>query len=75
MSRGNAYYSRPPRHGLSRGTTDATALVARALDGFRRLYGVKARPEDCPEAWRAVVAECRADQERVEDYENPGHEE
>ena len=32
-----------------------------ALDGFRRLYGIKARPEDMPRAWAAVVAEVRDD--------------
>lgn len=35
-------------------------VLAEALDGFRRMYGVNARPEDMPRQWTAVVLEVRA---------------
>ena len=34
-------------------------IRAEALDGFRRMYGVRARPEDHPKQWDAIVAEVR----------------
>jgi len=40
---------------------NALVIQMLALDGFRRLYGIKARPEDMPRAWAAVVAEVRDD--------------
>ena len=38
-----------------------------ALDGFRRLYGVRARPEDMPRAWAAIVAEVRDEMNQAMD--------
>jgi hypothetical protein len=38
---------------------NALTIQLEALDGFRRLYGVNARPEDMPREWTAVVAEVR----------------
>ena len=38
---------------------NASTIQMVALDGFRRLYGTKARPEDMPRAWAAIVAEVR----------------
>ena len=35
-------------------------ILAEALDGFRRMYGVNARPEDMPREWTAVVLEVRS---------------
>lgn len=32
-------------------------IRAEALAGFRRMYGVNARPEDHPKQWDAIVAE------------------
>jgi hypothetical protein len=34
-------------------------ILAEALDGFRRMYGVNVRPEDMPREWTAVVMEVR----------------
>ena len=38
---------------------NSTTILVEALDGFRRMYGVNARPEDMPRQWAAVVAEVR----------------
>lgn len=35
-------------------------VLTEALAGFRRMYGVNARPEDMPRQWTAVVLEVRA---------------
>jgi len=37
------------------------SVLALALAGFRRLYGIAARPEDMPREWANVVREVRQD--------------
>lgn len=39
---------------------NSMTILTEALDGFRRLYGVNARPEDMPREWTAVVLEVRS---------------
>jgi hypothetical protein len=45
-------------------------VIAIALHGFRRLYGVNANPKQMPAEWREIVAEVLRQEEEEEENDD-----